>query len=193
VDAAALLPRWLPDAPELGGAPARSWSPAALAFIGDSVWEARSLAAPAHLYALALTRMPMRCATQLYARRHYFAPSRLHATYVSKVSSVTRAETQAAVIAALAAAHLTEAEKKIVKWGRNAQTGRVPGRLRASGGVYRDATSLEVLVGYLYVSDPPRLEALMRVVGWDDVRAAETAAATAADADADAEDAEDDA
>jgi hypothetical protein len=40
-DAASLLPRWLPPPPELGGAPARSWSPAALAFIGDAVWEVR--------------------------------------------------------------------------------------------------------------------------------------------------------
>ena len=111
-------------------------------------------------------------ARQLYARRYYFAPARLHATYVTKVSRVTRAETQAAVVAALAAAHLTDAEKALVKWGRNAQTGRVPERLRASGGVYRDATSLEVLVGYLYVSDPPRLDELMRCVGWDDVGAA---------------------
>ncbi len=106
---------------------------------------------------------------QLYARRHYFAPARLHATYVTKTSHVTRAETQAAVIAALAGAHLSEEERRIVKWGRNAQTGRVPGRLRASGGVYRDATSLEVLVGYLYVSNPARLEELMRCVGWDEV------------------------
>jgi ribonuclease-3 family protein len=125
---------------------------------------------------------------QLYARRHYFAPARLHATYVTKTSHVTRAEAQAAVVAALAAAHLSEEERRIVKWGRNAQTGRVPGRLRASGGVYRDATSLEVLVGYLYVSNPARLEELMRCVGWDDVsRGGDDAPAAEAGADSDAE------
>jgi ribonuclease-3 family protein len=88
---------------------------------------------------------------------------------VSKVSRVTRAETQAAVVAALSAAHLSAEERQLVKWGRNAQTGKVPERLRASGHVYRDATSLEVLVGYLYVSNPARLEELMRCVGWDEV------------------------
>lgn len=34
-----LLARWLPSPPELNGMPARSWSPASLAFIGDAVWE----------------------------------------------------------------------------------------------------------------------------------------------------------
>lgn len=137
------MPRWLPESPDLRGAPPRSWSPAALAFLGDAVWE-------------------------LYARRFYFAPARLHATYVAKVTSTTRAEAQAAVVTALAAkGHLTEAELGIVKWGRNAQTGKVPERLRANGKLYREATSLEVLVGYLYVSDRARLDDLMARIGWD--------------------------
>ena len=121
----------------------RSWSPTALAFLGDSIWE-------------------------LYARRYYFAPARLHATYVAKVTACTRAEAQAAAAAALASAGLlTDEEQRIFKWGRNAQAGRVPERLRMQARVYRDATALEVLVGYLYVSDPARLEQLMAAVGWD--------------------------
>lgn len=142
---ATLVPRWLPPPPDLRGAPARSWSPSALAFIGDSVWE-------------------------LYARRRFFAPARLHATYVTKTSMSTRAEAQAGVVAALVAGgSLTPAEVALVKWGRNAHAGKVPTRLRADGRVYRDATSLEVLVGYLYVTDGARLAELMEGIGWEAV------------------------
>ena len=38
-------PFWLPTPPPLRGQPARAWSPAALAYLGDSVWEVRRLAA----------------------------------------------------------------------------------------------------------------------------------------------------
>ncbi len=88
---------------------------------------------------------------------------------MAKVSHVTRAEAQAAVVGALIqGGHLTDAERAVVKWGRNAQTGKVPERLRANGGVYRDATSLEVLVGFLYVSNAERLDELMTRIGWDE-------------------------
>ena len=138
-----MAPRWLPAAPALGSAPVRSWSPTALAFLGDSIWE-------------------------LYARRYYFAPARLHAVYVAKVTACTRAEAQAAALAALVAGGaLSAPELAILKWGRNAQAGRVPERLRTQASVYRDATALEVLVGYLYVSDAARLDQLMAAVGWD--------------------------
>jgi ribonuclease-3 family protein len=141
-----LLSRWLPEAPDLKGAPARSWSPAALAFLGDSVWE-------------------------LYARRHFFSPARLHSSYVTKVSHVTRAEGQAAVVAALikgpGGCLLTEEEVSVLRWGRNASTGKLPQRLRGNAGVYSDATALEVLLGWLYVTDGARLDELMTVIGWD--------------------------
>ena len=150
-----MAPRWLPAAPALGSAPVRSWSPTALAFLGDSIWE-------------------------LYARRYYFAPARLHAVYVAKVTACTRAEAQAAALAALVAGGaLSQAELAILKWGRNAQAGRVPERLRTQASVYRDATAMEVLVGYLYVSDAARLNHLMAAVGWDAPPAAAAAAVTA--------------
>ena len=155
-----MAPRWLPAAPALGNAPARSWSPTALAFLGDSVWE-------------------------LYARRYYFAPARLHAVYVAKVTACTRAEAQAAALAALVAGGaLRDPELAVLKWGRNAQAGRVPERLRTQASVYRDATALEVLVGYLYVSDATRLEQLMASVGWDAPHAPAASGMAAAEATA---------
>jgi ribonuclease-3 family protein len=78
---------------------------------------------------------------QLYVRRHFFSPARLHASYVSQVSQLTRAEGQAGALAVLLPL-LTAEEVAIVKWGRNAAIGKVPERLRGSGGVYREATAV---------------------------------------------------
>jgi len=131
---------------------------------------------------------------QLYARRHYFAPARQHATYVSQVSQLTRAEGQAKALSSLLPL-LQPEELAVVKWGRNAQIGKVPDRLRCvllesatgapppvlaaahtgscrgSGGVYREATALEVLVGYLYVSKSARLDEVMGALGWSTMQA----------------------
>ena len=46
--------------------------------------------------------------------------------------------------------------------------------------VYRSATALECLVGYLYVTDPPRLHAVMRYVGLGGPEGAEGEAGLAA-------------
>lgn len=125
----ALLSRWLPSPPGLSGMPARAWSPASLAFIGDAVWEARwgvgvSPSAPPQSRtrgcrrsrycwnscgvaggrgkraryrtdALEALRSLWCSHAQLYARRLYFSPAKLHSTYVTKVSMVCRAEAQA--------------------------------------------------------------------------------------------------
>ena len=86
---------------------------------------------------------------------------------MAQVSQLTRAEGQAAALASLlAGGSLTAEEEAVAKWGRNAAVGKVPERLRGSGSVYRNATALEVLVGYLYVSKPQRLEEVMTSLGW---------------------------
>ena len=87
---------------------------------------------------------------------------------MAKVSQVTRAEGQAAALAGLiAAGSLSAAELALLKWGRNATTGKVPERLRGNGGIYREATALEVLCGYLYVTSPARLDEIMALIGWE--------------------------
>ena len=87
---------------------------------------------------------------------------------MAKVSQVTRAEGQAAALAGLVAAGaLSATELAVLKWGRNASTGKVPERLRGNGGTYREATALEVLCGYLYVTSPARLDEVMASLGWE--------------------------
>ncbi|QDZ41256.1 ribonuclease III [Euhalothece natronophila Z-M001] len=112
--------------------PVESLSPAGLAYIGDAVYE-------------------------LYVRLHYLLPPKHISDYHQQVVSKVRAEKQAQQLEALKP-HLTDAEKEIVKRGRNATT-RPPRRLSAK--IYQQATSLETLVGYLFLRDRARLKALL--------------------------------
>ncbi len=139
-------PLALPPPPTLTAAALRAgYGPTPLAFLGDAVWE-------------------------LHARAVHFTPPRKLTAYYESVTAVVRAEAQAASAEQLAAgAFLTAEERDVLRWGRNARVRAIPKRLTGGGeataGVYRDATALEVLVGWLYVTDPPRLGDLMAYLG----------------------------
>ncbi len=107
-------------------------SPAALAYLGDAVYE-------------------------LYVRRVCLLPPKRIQTYHQQVVAQVRAEQQAQHLRSLLP-HLSPSELEIVKRGRNAATGR-PKRLDRA--IYQEATSLETLVGYLYLIDPHRLAQLL--------------------------------
>ncbi len=107
-------------------------SPAALAYLGDAVYE-------------------------LCVRRVCLLPPKRIQTYHQQVVAQVRAEQQAQHLRSLLP-HLSPSELEIVKRGRNAATGR-PKRLDPA--IYQEATSLETLVGYLYLIDPHRLTQLL--------------------------------
>jgi len=107
-------------------------SPAALAYIGDAVYE-------------------------LYIRTRYLMPPKRLQTYHQQVVAQVRAERQAEQLALLQPS-LSAAEQMVVRRGRNAASGR-PKRVAAD--VYQQATALETLFGYLYLSDPQRLMQLL--------------------------------
>lgn len=108
-------------------------SPAALAYLGDAVFE-------------------------LFVRTHcLLPPSRLQA-YHRQVISHVRAEAQAHYLRSLLP-QLTAAEQNILRQGRNAATG---GPKRLDPATYQQATSLETLLGYLYLTDPQRLHQLLQ-------------------------------
>lgn len=103
-------------------------SPAALAYLGDAVYE-------------------------LHVRRCYlFPPLRLE-TYHQQVVAQVRAESQANHLRSLEP-YLTSDEHAILKRGRNAASNR---HKRVDPEIYQQATSLETLIGYLYLTDLPRL------------------------------------
>ncbi len=113
-------------------------SPAALAYLGDAVYE-------------------------LYIRTCYLWPVKRSQTYHTQVVAQVRAESQAKIVQLLTPL-LTTAEKDILRRGRNAAS-RGPRRLNAE--IYQQATSLETLIGYLYLTDPQRLTELLSSINYD--------------------------
>jgi ribonuclease-3 family protein len=108
-------------------------SPATWAYLGDAVYE-------------------------LYVRSFYLLPPKRSRLYHELVVKQVRAETQANHLRSLSP-HLTSLELEILKRGRNATFSRGPKRLDAE--IYQQASSLETLVGYLYLTDPDRLRELL--------------------------------
>ncbi len=106
-------------------------SPASWAYLGDAVYE-------------------------LYIRSVYLIPPKRSQLYHQLVVEQVRAESQARHLQSLEP-HLTSAELEIIKRGRNA-TCRCPKRLDPA--IYQQATSLEALIGYLYLTDQQRLQEL---------------------------------
>jgi ribonuclease III family protein len=107
-------------------------SPAALAYVGDAIYE-------------------------LYIRTHYLLPPKRVQVYHEQVVAQVRAESQAHHLRSLQP-HLTDTELEILKRGRNAAS-KGPKRLNPE--IYQQATSLETLLGYLYLADPQRLMVLL--------------------------------
>jgi ribonuclease III family protein len=110
-------------------------SPVVLAYIGDAVYE-------------------------LYVRSKLLIPPRRISDYHDRVVTQVRAETQAAYLQRLEP-DLTSEEKEILRRGRNGVTNK-PRRL--SPKIYQQASSLETLIGYLYLTDCDRLQALLSLL-----------------------------
>lgn len=110
-------------------------SPASWAYVGDAVYE-------------------------LYVRSFYLTPPKRSRTYHQLVVSEVRAESQARHLKTLEP-YLTGEELEILRRGRNAAFGK-PKRLSAE--IYQQATSLETLIGYLYLTDFPRLTELLELL-----------------------------
>lgn len=108
-------------------------SPTALAYLGDAVYE-------------------------LYVRNYYLLPPKRSQTYHRLVVAQVRAEAQSIHLRSLTP-HLNNDELEIVRRGRNATT-NCPKRVNPE--VYQQATSLETLIGYLYLRDSPRLTQLLQ-------------------------------
>lgn len=124
----------------LSGKQLQQLSPVALAYLGDAVYE-------------------------LYIRAACLLPPKRAKLYHNQVVSKVRAESQAETLRSLEP-HLTNHELEILRRGRNAATG---GPKRINAEIYRKATSLETLMGYLYLSDPERLSELFDLLGGEDV------------------------
>ncbi len=119
--------------PKLSESQLHQLSPTALAYVGDAVYE-------------------------LYIRRYYLLPPRRMENYHHLVVAQVRAEKQAQMLNLLDP-YLNSNELEIIRRGRNAATGRPK---RVDPQIYRQATSLETLIGYLYLTDTERLNELLQ-------------------------------
>jgi ribonuclease III family protein len=113
-------------------------SPAAWAYLGDAVYE-------------------------LHVRTLYLVPPKRLQAYHELVVGQVRAETQARHLRSISP-YLNSTELAIVKRGRNAAAGRSQ---RADPEIYQQASSLETLVGYLYLTNPERLTELLALLEID--------------------------
>ncbi len=121
--------------PSLSAADARGYSPLALAFIGDAVYET-----------FIRTKVLLKANT---------SANKLHRSAVNFV----RAGAQSLAMQSLLPL-LTEEEAEIFKRGRNAHSASVP--KNADVTEYRTATGFEALLGYVYLTgDSLRLNTLM--------------------------------
>ncbi|MBW4656198.1 MAG: ribonuclease III [Kaiparowitsia implicata GSE-PSE-MK54-09C] len=111
------------------------FSPAALAYLGDAVYE-------------------------LHIRTCCLLPPRRIRAYHDQVVSQVRAEQQSHYLQQLIP-HLTPDELEWVKRGRNSSS-RHPRRLDLA--TYQAATSLEALLGYLYLQHPARLTEVLALL-----------------------------
>lgn len=118
--------------------PIQQISPAALAYLGDAVYE-------------------------LYIRSRYLLPPKRLCDYHDQVVAQVRAESQANSLRTIEP-YLTEPELTLLRRGRNAATGT---SRRLNRQVYQQATSLETLLGYLYLSDPKRLTQVLAYLELD--------------------------
>ncbi len=111
---------------------------AALAYLGDAVYE-------------------------LYVRSHYIWPPKKSHHYHQAVVAQVRAEQQAVHLQFLLP-HLSREELDLLRRGRNIANQR-PRRL--SPEVYQQATGLETLIGYLYLTDSQRLVELLALLNFE--------------------------
>jgi ribonuclease III family protein len=122
---------------EVSDASLRQISPAALAYLGDAVYE-------------------------LHTRLNFLLPPKRIQLYHNQVVAEVRAEAQANHLKLLQP-YLTTHEIEVLKRGRNASP-RGPKRLDPE--IYQQATSLETLLGYLYLADPERLTELLHHISF---------------------------
>ncbi|BAC07980.1 Mini-ribonuclease 3 [Thermosynechococcus vestitus] len=115
--------------------PAHQLPPAALAYFGDAVYE-------------------------LFIRLLFLTPPQRINAYHRQVVAHVRAESQARYMDFLWE-YCTETERSIFRQGRNAAA---DGPKRVAAKIYRQATGFEALLGYLYLTNPQRLQEIFQLL-----------------------------
>ncbi|XP_057771775.1 uncharacterized protein LOC130991524 [Salvia miltiorrhiza] len=132
---------WTPKPPRVEK-PRSTFNPASLAYLGDCIYE-------------------------LYARRHFLFPPLNIEEYNDRVMAVVRCEAQDAMLQKLTSDNfLSQEERDVLRWGKNIGSSKTRTKKRAGVAVYNRASSLETLVGYLYLTNVQRLDEIMERIGF---------------------------
>ncbi|KAH8953239.1 hypothetical protein BDL97_08G014000 [Sphagnum fallax] len=132
---------WLPQPPFVEK-PRAVHNAASLAYLGDVIYE-------------------------VYVRCHFLTPPQSIDKYTGRVTALVCCEAQDAMLRHLLKDDfLSEDERNVVRWGKNIETGQRRATRRAGAAVYSSASSLETLIGYLYLTNQQRLEELMAKLGF---------------------------
>lgn len=132
---------WMPTPPKVDN-PRSVFNPASLAYLGDSIYE-------------------------LYARRHFLFPPLNIEECNDRVMAVVRCEAQDAMLQKLMSDNfLSQEERDVLRWGKNIGSSKTRTKKRAGVAVYNRASSLETLVGYLYLTNVQRLDEIMKRIGF---------------------------
>ncbi|KAK1576542.1 hypothetical protein Q3G72_014795 [Acer saccharum] len=87
--------------------------------------------------------------------------------YNDRVTAVVRCEAQDTLLQKLLKDdYLSEQERDVLRWGKNVGTSKTRTRRRVGTAVYNRASSLEMLIGYLYLTNVNRLEKVMVKLGF---------------------------
>ncbi|KAH6830767.1 Ribonuclease III family protein [Perilla frutescens var. hirtella] len=132
---------WMPAPPKAEN-PRSVLNPASLAYLGDCIYE-------------------------LYARRHFLFPPLNIEEYNDRVMAVVRCEAQDAMLKKLTSDNfLSQEEREVLRSGKNIGSSKTRTKKRAGVAVYNRASSLETLVGYLYLTNVQRLNEIMERIGF---------------------------
>ncbi|KAL0715185.1 hypothetical protein Bca4012_064507 [Brassica carinata] len=148
--------KWFPSPPKVEK-PRSVFNAASLAYIGDSIYEV----------VLVVFREAVLALDAIYARRHFLFPPLSIEEYNDRVRAVVRCEAQYALLQKLVDEDfLTKDEREILRWGKNVGSVKTRSTRRAGVAVYNKASSLETLIGYLYLANGKRLEEIMLKLGF---------------------------
>eukprot|EP00250_Pteridium_aquilinum_P010458 c19403_g1_i3 orf=60-791(+) len=153
---------WLPTAP-LVPRPRALYNAASLAYLGDCIYETGEFLRLEDNCSSLLKRYE---GMQLYVRCHFLSPPQAIDKYNTLVMGLVCCEAQDVFLKMLLKDDfLSEEERDIVRWGKNVQTNHKRATKRAGAAVYSRASSLETLIGYLYLTKPSRLQEVMNKMG----------------------------
>ncbi|EFH70748.1 hypothetical protein ARALYDRAFT_314742 [Arabidopsis lyrata subsp. lyrata] len=182
--------KWFPSPPKVEK-PRSVFNAASLAYIGDSIYEqgyqvmiilffrmqgcqmriifsdySIKTATMSLCYFLYLS-LAVLGYKNIYARRHFLFPPLSIEEYNDRVRAVVRCEAQYALLQKLVDDDfLTKDERDVLRWGKNVGSAKTRSTRRAGVAVYNKASSLETLIGYLYLSNGKRLEEMMQKLGF---------------------------